>query len=259
MPGKTVAIFGGVHGNEVVGVEVVRKLAETLVLARGTVHLVEANPEAVRRGVRLVEKNLNRCFVRGIESGLVEEKRAQELMDLLDTCDVLIDIHASNTPGSPPFVICENEAMDLAALLDFGIVSSGWDAIEPGAADGYMHGKGKPALCLECGYAGDANAHQALAEESVMRVLAHLEMVDAPRPDASSAPRRHIEVYEAAIRRNESFFFAKEYADFEALKPGEVFATDGDAIYRAKEGDCIIFARPNAAIGAEAFIRGRDL
>lgn len=258
-PGPVVAIFGGVHGNEKVGVEVVRTLAKKLVLESGTVHLVEANPKAIQQNVRAIKKNLNRCFVREEDSAEFEDIRARELMDLLDTADVLIDIHASNTPGSTPFIICEGEAMELAHLLNFELISSGWDAIEPGAADGYMHRQNKPALCLECGYAEDAQVHQTLAEESVRRVLSHLNMLEESTDTSLTVDQKHLEVYKAVIRENEKYSLARSFKDFEILSEGEDIAVDGERVYKAKEGDCIIFARPNAPIGGEAFILGRYL
>ena len=258
-PGPVVAIFGGVHGNEKVGVEVVRTLAEKLVLTAGTVHLVEANPKAIQQNVRAIKKNLNRCFVRKEDSAESEDIRAQELMDLLDTADVLIDIHASNTPGSTPFIICEAEAMELAHLLNFELISSGWDAIEPGAADGYMHRQNKPALCLECGYAEDVEINYALAENSILRVLSHLKMLEAPVVLSLNVVQKHLEVYKAVIRENEKFALTRSFKDFEILSEGEDIAVDGERVYKAKEGDCIIFARPNAPIGGEAFILGRYL
>ncbi|MEK9177440.1 MAG: succinylglutamate desuccinylase/aspartoacylase family protein, partial [Patescibacteria group bacterium] len=97
-PGKTLAVFGGMHGNERVGVRAIEHLVSTLSVLRGTVHLVYANPPAIEKNVRLVDANLNRLFDRGIKGDTYEYARALELMDLLDSCDALLDIHSYNSP-----------------------------------------------------------------------------------------------------------------------------------------------------------------
>ena len=131
-PGKTLAIFGGVHGNERVGVDAVRWAAEHIEPEHGTVYFVEANPEAIEKGVRLIGKNLNRCFLPGNDGNAPEDVRARELMALLDECDALLDIHSSNSREATPFIICEEDGLAIAETLDFPIVSTGWDALEPG-------------------------------------------------------------------------------------------------------------------------------
>jgi hypothetical protein len=38
-------------------------------------------------------------------------------MEILDKCDALLDIHASFTKDSVPFVICEKQSFDIARIL----------------------------------------------------------------------------------------------------------------------------------------------
>ncbi len=255
-PGKTVAIFGGVHGNERVGVEAVRWAVATIEPECGTIYFVEANPAAIGQDVRFVGKNLNRCFVAGNPGTTGEEMRARELMGILDECDALLDIHSSNSKDATPFVICEADGMVLAATLDFPIVTTGWDRVEPGAADGYMFQCGKPGVCIECGSVFTIGDNLVRAQDSIRQFLEHFGISSEGTPQIQRT-QRHIQVYFAALRQSEQLVM-KEFADFEPLVSGEVFARDGQTEYVAKEGDCIIFARPNAAIGAEAFILGKE-
>ncbi len=64
-PGKIIAIFCGVHGNERAGIIAAEKALQELVITAGTVYFVFANPRAIEIGKRFVEKNLNRCFYHG--------------------------------------------------------------------------------------------------------------------------------------------------------------------------------------------------
>jgi succinylglutamate desuccinylase len=257
-PGKTVAIFGGVHGNERIGVEAVRWAVQNIELTRGALFLVEANPPAIEANKRAIAKNLNRCFLSGNAGEMYEDQRARELMTILDQCDALLDIHASNNPRATPFVICEDESFPLARTLDFPIVSTGWDAVEPGATDGYMLRAGKIGICVECGFVGDAEHNLPRAQDTIHRFLAHYGLVDEVVPE-QHVKQRLIRVYEVAHKKHANTSFTKHFADFEPLVAGEVFAQDGDIEYVGKANDCIIFPHADQPIGAEIFVLGTDM
>ncbi|CAE6967967.1 unnamed protein product [Symbiodinium sp. CCMP2456] len=106
-----VAVLGGVHGNELSGVEVVKRLVSEM---RGTTEHVEGeitlaigNPPAVSRGVRFIHQDLNRCFQEVVGDPAMplgmehEQSRAQVLMPSLRGLDVLLDLHATNKPSKP--------------------------------------------------------------------------------------------------------------------------------------------------------------
>ena len=140
-PGTTVAIFCGVHGNERAGILTMDRLVNELEVAAGTVYLVYANPPAIEKNERLVNANLNRLFLRkGSPSGTYEHRRAAELMDLLDGCDALLDLHSYPAPLAPaeavPFAICEPPCFPIAARFDVPVVVSGFTAAESGSSLG---------------------------------------------------------------------------------------------------------------------------
>jgi succinylglutamate desuccinylase len=64
--GPSVSIFSGVHGNELAGIEAVKKAIEKVKIKKGKVYFVFANEEAILRNTRYVQKNLNRCFLKEI-------------------------------------------------------------------------------------------------------------------------------------------------------------------------------------------------
>ncbi len=255
-PGKTVAVFCGVHGNERAGVEAVRQVLEEVEIVSGKVFFVFANPGAIEKNVRYVEKNLNRCFLKNNIGETIEEKRAIELMKILDECEILLDIHASNNPQSTPFAICEKNGYEICKNFDFEIVSSGWDELEPGGADGYMFNEGKIGICLECGSVLDQARGNALAKKSIYQFLKYTgNVIGDIAYDAR--PQRFLEMTKVAKKKTEDVSFKKEYADFEMLTAGEVFARDGAAEYVAGTNECIVFPNLNKKIGEEIFLIGR--
>jgi succinylglutamate desuccinylase len=256
LPGKTVAVIGGVHGNERVGIEAVRWATTNVVPKRGTVYFIEANPAAILKNVRLIGKNLNRCFIKGNSGETPEDVRARELMGIFDECDALLDIHSSNSRETTPFAVCEGKALELVKKMDFEIVSAGWDALEPGSTDGYLHRNGKVGICIECGSVFETEKNLLRAKNSLLQFLQYFGLIDEAVPYAKTL-QRHILAHKVAHKKTENFSFAKDYKDFEPLTTGEIFARDGDTEYVAEKGDCIIFPRPNTKIGSEAFILGK--
>lgn len=255
--GKTLAVFAGVHGNEKAGILAMKDILEEIKVLRGKVFFVFASPKAIEKDVRYVEENLNRYFVKGVIPSSYERQRAIELMKILDESDALLDLHASNVSETTPFIICEKESFDLARKMDFEIISSGWNDIEPGAADGYMSSRGKIGLCLECGYAEDPKKNIDLAKKSILQFLQYF---DAIKKDVKYDKRdqKLIHVTKAVLKESDLFEFKKGFYDFEELEDGSTIAKDGDKTYIAKKGEVIIFANPNKKIGEEVFIIGES-
>src|SRR6185369_17926132 len=111
-PGPSLAILAGVHGNELAGVYALQELLPTLKPTRGKVYVAFANPPAIEANTRMLNKNLNRCFVADNHGTTPEDERARELMKMLDKCDALLDLHMFYDDDGVPFVICEDNALD---------------------------------------------------------------------------------------------------------------------------------------------------
>ncbi|PIP24474.1 MAG: hypothetical protein CO140_04025 [Candidatus Moranbacteria bacterium CG_4_9_14_3_um_filter_40_7] len=256
-PGKTVAVFCGVHGNEKAGVYAVTNVLKNVKIKKGVVYFVYANPEAIKRNIRMIKKNLNRCFLKDNKGKTPEDKRARKLMKILDKCDGLLDLHASNVEKATPFVICEKQSYALAKIFDVGIVSSGWDRIEPGATDGYMNKKkGALSLGIECGYAGESEKNMQLAKKSIFQFLQFFGLMDK-RVDFNKREQKNINVTKAIKKNTDNFYFTKKWKDFDLLKKGEIIAYDSRKKHIAGKNECIIFANASKKKGQEAFIIGK--
>jgi len=267
-PGRRVAVFGGVHGNEPCGVTALDDLARTLDILRGEVFFVYANPPAIAAGVRFIERDLNRCFGDAQRAfvqpmlGSQERRRAEELMSVLDRCEALLDIHSTSNAGSAPFVICEPHSLALADQLSgFPILATGWDAVQPGASDYYMNttqladnsrGRG---ICVECGHHQDPQA-PALARSALLEFLVATGVIDGPRGQAP-ADQRVVEVFRSHITETD-FELARPFLNFERLRPGDTIGTDGGTAHVVEEDLCILFARDQDEPGKEAYVLGRD-
>ncbi len=94
IPGPTIHIIGCVHGDEPIGLRVIRKLEKVRIL-RGKLILIVANPNAVKKNKRYIESDLNRSF--NDKAHTYEEKLAKKLSLEIKSSDLVLDIHATNS------------------------------------------------------------------------------------------------------------------------------------------------------------------
>ena len=101
---KRVAIVGGVHGNELLGIYLVKKFQQfPQLISRDNLEVITllANPQAIAKGRRYIDTDLNRCFSQQDlfdtnqlqYEPLLARKIIQQIKDL--EIDFLIDIHTS--------------------------------------------------------------------------------------------------------------------------------------------------------------------
>ncbi len=255
-PGPSVAIFAGIHGNEKAGVYALQELLPGLELKRGKLYAAFGNPAALAADVRMLGKNLNRCFYAGNAGTDPEDVRARELMAVLDKCDALLDLHMFYDDNGQPFAICEDNGVALASKFDVDIISTNWAETEPGATDGYMHLQGKIGICVECGPLAKSREYTGFAKHTALQFLKHLDMISDTIAFSDTA-KCVVETYQTICKSGEDFVLSAGLSNFQLLWPGQLIAKDERQEYRAQAGDCIIFPHYKARVGEEAYILGR--
>lgn len=110
----TICISACTHGGETAGLDVINFLIEKLQLdqkiQKGKIFFVLANIDAYKKYLathdfwtsRFIDENMNRvCTVENIENGQSYEiQRVRELIPILASCDVHIDIHSTSQSAS---------------------------------------------------------------------------------------------------------------------------------------------------------------
>jgi hypothetical protein len=91
-----ILVIGGLHGNEPLGIEIVRAIERDPI---PNVTAIFGNPAAIKKGVRFIESDLNRVFP-GNQSGMTEERRAAFLMEATKSYDVVLDFHNTHASGN---------------------------------------------------------------------------------------------------------------------------------------------------------------
>jgi len=187
-PGPTLCLTGGVHGDELNGVEVVRRAFSTIDPGelRGTlIGLPAINAEGVRSGDRYMSdrRDLNRAFP-GRAGGSVAALVAHTVFnEVVKRCDALVDFHtASNNRGNLPQIradISDPAIKELAIHFGIGVVVGG--AGPDGSLRRETARTGIPAIIYE---AGEPHRFQEdeidAGAQGARNVMAYLDMTDSP-------------------------------------------------------------------------------
>ena len=256
IPGKTIAIFAGVHGDEKAGIMTLEYLNKELSVEAGTVYLVYANEQAVKENKRFIKTNLNRLFIRtGKDATCYEEVRANELMDILDSCDALLDLHSYNEPSGEavPFAICEPDCQDIVKNFNVPIVIDGFDAIEEGGSDGYMYNNNKYGICVELGAIESPEKFLELGINTAYQFMQYFGCV-SNKVAKNTVKQTCMHASSIYKKRDDVFSFNKKYKTFDQIDKNEVIAQDGTRDVLAKEDGFILFPRAEHPVGTEVFI-----
>ncbi|HKU42720.1 MAG TPA: succinylglutamate desuccinylase/aspartoacylase family protein [Polyangiales bacterium] len=262
LPRPHVAVFGGVHGSEPCGPRAFerfcRELAEgELELAAGTLYIVHGNPKAHVQGRRhtLGGVDLNRLFDYRFltdvpeEHWVYEHHRALALRPVLESVDVLLDLHSMTRPW-PAYAMASplRESRALADALGLAYVTEGWDAffgertsLTPLAR------RGLPAVAVECGERGHPES-AAVAYECMRRALNYLGVVayDAPQQRGTST---YLQLCGVIHRPSASFQFARPLAGMQQLAAGELIGHDEHVTITARRDCYAITPLPVVPVG----------
>lgn len=255
--GSTSIIIAGIHGNEKCGIDALKKIIPSLKINNGELLVGYGNPLAIKKNVRYTDVNLNRMFrpkntLSQKELTSYEYKRAEFLKKYLDQADALLDLHASTTSQSRPFIICEKNAFEIAKYLPANIIVSGFDKIQPGGTDYYMNKHKKIGICVECGYLKNPRSEK-IAKESIMNFLITRNHIDGK---IKARKQKIFEVYCQYKTKTSNFSLSRKFRDFENVSKNQIIGFDGKNKIKAKKDSVILFAKNTSVINTEAFLLG---
>lgn len=125
-----ILVIGGMHGNETLGLEVVKLFKDKPVKG---VDVLFANEQAIKGNCRFVKQDLNRSFPGDSKSPKYEPRRASEILKQAQKYDVVLDFHNTYCPNNDCGFIGDNandNLTDVAGLLGFDkVIVADYDCI----------------------------------------------------------------------------------------------------------------------------------
>lgn len=263
VPGPHVMVNALTHGNEVCGAIVVKELLEQEIRPRrGCLTLSFANVDAYRRfdpakpdASRFVDQDFNRVWnpatLDDRTKDSVELRRARQLRPVVDTVDLLLDLHSMHE-RSAPLIVC--------GPLDKGIALARKIAVPPTVISDEGHPEGrrmrdyggfgdpsspKNALLIECGQHWEASAVD-VARDSTARFLLNADIVDLNDLPAgwlrpSDLIPRVIRVTQPVVATSMDFRFAGPYTGLEVFaEAGTVIGWNDGQPVRTPYPNCVL-------------------
>jgi len=252
--GKNVVILAGVHGDEVCGVKAFDELIPKINIEKGRVTFIYANLEAGKQNKRFVECNLNRCFLDDQPYELkysLEGKTAKAIIPYLKKADIVLDLHSSKSSGNNPFLICEEDCLEIINCLSPKKVIMGIDNAQKGGSDGYMFNLGKQGICVECGL-HDSQESVEVAKQSILNLLKKAESVGGDCEKYKDKKSYRVKyMYKS---KNGMFKLAGKFQDFHQVNEKTLIGLDGDEKVYIEKGDVVMFPNEPKQIGKECFV-----
>ena len=217
------AVVGGIHGDEPAGVAAVEHFIETRPDVARPVKLVVANEEAIERGVRYVESDLNRSFPGRADGQSHEVRLAHAIGEATADC-VTLALHTTQSYGGLFALVDEirDLARDICPRLAVDAV------VETSHAEGRIFEVAPDTVEVECGYQGSDEAARNARQVTREFLAATGALPDEETPHRTNPPVFRLGDPVPKMAAQEYEVFAE---NFEEVLAGEQFAAaDGEAV-----------------------------
>lgn len=265
--GPALLISAGVHGNEPTGILGLRRVLEKLdkhqIPLKGRIIGVAGNLKALKKGVRMIDKDLNRiCTIERATQlknnknfSFEEEEEFKELLNIIECIKTdsfytdlkFMDLHTTSSSTTPYISVNKREdSYQFAKSFPLPVVC-GIEQFIPGHFDHYLSEIGHIGFTLEAGQHEDEasiDRHEAviwltLEQAGLLESHDNIFYEDSIKTlkEASSGKKGNYEViYRYNIMDGEEFKMAAGFQNFQEVKEGELLAiSDGLPLYAEKD------------------------
>ena len=260
--GPHVMVMALTHGNEVSGAITVdaflkkglRPVRGRLTLAFGNVEAYHSFDPADIDATRFLDEDMNRVWLPAkLEGDLdsVELRRARQLRAVVDSVDLLLDIHSMHEEA-PPVMMCGAQDKGQAFAATLGVPQTVVaDAGHPNGRrlrdyEGFGDpGSRKNALLIETGQHFSLRSRE-VALDTAARFLVttgtvrEQDVAEFITPDVAT-PQRFLEVTAPVVASSMDFSFAEDYRGLEVIeKAGTVIAIDDGREIVTPYDNCVL-------------------
>lgn len=276
-PGPTLLVCAGLHGNEPAGVRAAEEVCGLLAQSRpslsGELLCLAGNLEALKRGVRYVDEDLNRAWaprvieaMRGREAARdsVEQREQRSLLEILDGLDdggYALDLHTTSGPTAP-FALMADTLANQRFVRHFPVpVVMGLEESVTGTLLSHLSNRDFRALVVESGQHDDIVAvdhHQAV----IWIALVAAGLLRAQDVPALGGKRRQLRAATAGLPRvvelryihqaGPGFTLPEGWSGFRTVKKSEILAQEQNKSVRALLDGRILMPRYQAQ-GSDGF------
>lgn len=215
------------HGDEKIGFKV-KNIIDKIPIKKGELIFLVANEKAAEQNKRFIDSDMNRVFP-GSKDGDYEQRRAAEILPMIKSADVVIDIHSTTSELKDALIVTKwnDEIKHLVSIINPKYVLYMKHNRETS-----MIYHSKAGVAFEYGKDDDNEVIGKVADD-IKRVLVDLEMIDGELLE-KDFKSKCFEI-EQVFPKNQGDILDKNVTNYRVVKKGSVVATHKDIEIVAKE------------------------
>ncbi|MTI87316.1 MAG: succinylglutamate desuccinylase/aspartoacylase family protein [Balneolaceae bacterium] len=288
--GPALVVFAGIHGNELAGIYACKKISYTLSKMKdrlmGSVYMISGNRQAIKKGVRYLDRDLNRIW--GELSEQPDDSRTDgatewsEAYDIFQLVNAIIDKH-QKLGQSIKFIDLHTTSAESCAFIPFNdtLENRRSAALFPvpqilgieesihGTLLSFINDLGYPAIGFEAGGHTDPQAEERM--EAFLWLYLHFAQIinlrleemhryESVLETIPEVPDQYYEItYHHFVDDARKFIMKKGYRNFDVIKEGELLAYENkEPVYAPSSG--LIFMPLYQQKGNDGFfiLKGRS-
>ncbi|MGZ5483858.1 MAG: succinylglutamate desuccinylase/aspartoacylase family protein [Pyrinomonadaceae bacterium] len=289
LPGPTLIILGGIHGNEPAGVlaadRVRLRMQERSASLRGEVVLLRGNTRALEQRARYINVDLNRQWTaENVRTAELEKQGIPEVSELLEQRELLtvvreavsrargeiyfVDLHTTSAHGQP-FATVGDTLRNRRFALTFPLtIVLGLEEQIDGTLLEYVNNLGAITMGVEAGQheaITSVDHHEAVIWNAIASTgnfrPEDLQELDQSRSllNRASGGRRVVEVrHRHPISAADDFQMEPGFRNFQPVERGQLLARDRTGEIRALETGLILLPLYQK-LGDDGFFLGREV
>lgn len=269
IPGPTLLVIGGIHGNEPSGVEALERISaafdqEMIQLNQGKILALRGNRRALTEDVRFIKRDLNRLWKWDFQHQCPIDPTSEDPDDEYDEyCDLqyrihraieeregpicFLDLHTTSAV-SPPFIMVGDTLRnrDLVDGIPVPIVLGVEEQLD-GPLLSYINELGHLSVGFEAGQhqaEESVDAHEALVKVILYRLgmisEEQVDIVDVALDQLAELGGHMSSFFEVRHRHGitpeDEFVMKPGYANFQKVERGQILAKDKDGMIQMPEG-----------------------
>ncbi|MGI0486714.1 aspartoacylase [Pantanalinema rosaneae CENA516] len=254
-----VAIVGGTHGNELIGVQLIKKFnhqPELIQRSSFSTQTLLGNPQAIAARVRYIDRDLNRSFERDrLQDPTLtsyEDQQARQIDQKIGISsgapvDVVVDLHSTTSNMGLTLIIDQEEGFTLqlaAYLQQMNSLLKVYSTARSGRRQDSLRSLAKFGFCLEVGPIAQNVLNAELFQKTEGLVYTVLDYLEQYNRNQVSLLNRSLTLY----RYLEAIDYPRDaHGDIQAMIHPQLQSKDyqplypGDSMFLTFDGETIVY------------------
>lgn len=222
-----VVINAGTHGDEQIGFFVANELKK-LILKKGSLMFTTGNEKACLLNKRFIDQDLNRSFP-GNKNGNYEERRAAELLPLIKSADIVIDIHSTTSELKDALIVTK---LDKKTREYIGVICPKYALYMKVTKGNALISSAKIGLAFEYGKDRDKKAIRKVVKD-IKNLLKYLGMIEGG-VQKKKISTTYFEVTKS-IPKAKGVRLLKQIKNYKLVKKTTTYARSGKQVFKAEQ------------------------